>query len=173
MPYAILDLDGDQNVDILAASPAGIVVRFGSVQGQFAASYEAAMEIPWGPPAFSDVSGDGRADAVVPVWSGVMLFEGQGERSLAPVAFTQYLAASLGGTRYLPIRPGGDFPGDDIISITADKDAVSLFVWPRNPYDQPVSTSFVAPALNQLSGRIPVANLFGGDPRLGESFVMA
>jgi hypothetical protein len=115
---AMGDLDGDQNLDVVAALPdrSAVALLYGKPDGSFESSVQ--YEVGSAPlaVALADWNGDGRPDVVVADQTGLSTFQNRGQRAWAPRILVDGTAL---GKRVLRVDWNGD-GFDDLLAIAAN-----------------------------------------------------
>ena len=153
--FAIGDVDGDDNLDIIGDSFSSIQVRFGSEDGELQSELKVVIREPTGTPSYGLFDDDERLDVVVPIAEGLFVMLGQGDRSLEPVAYSPF-AIPAGEVQMVPVESGNNTLMTEVLLITAN---VMGFLNAGEP-------DILLPdghSLEQLVGRVPVANLNSDD----------
>ena len=86
--FAIGDVDGDGNADLIGNDPAQIMVRFGSSNAEFPDELFTPIRRPTGAVTYTHFDNDTRLDAVVPIDLGLFVLRGGGARTLDSVAYS-------------------------------------------------------------------------------------
>jgi hypothetical protein len=160
------DTDGDRFPDLIGFRGAQIRVRFGSIDGRFSSQLETATGAPTGPQALAEVDGNGRTDVLVPLLTGLFVLLGQGDRSLAPVAFSPFdVPPSAGGLQIFPLRADKEADFDFLLFIASacmqifDNGPGDCAVIGTNLPQKPVSVGAGPWLARDLAGRIAKANV--------------
>ena len=155
--FAVGDVDGDGNADLIGNDVASVSVRFGSQSGEFASELDVVTSRPEGPLAFGGFDSDGLHDVVVPTATGLFVMLGQADRGFEPVAYSPFEIQVQGDDdfRAQPVEAGGDSLITELLLLTS---ASMSFVENTRPGGQALAypDGF---ALATLAGRIPVWHL--------------
>jgi hypothetical protein len=113
--FAIGDVDGDGNADLIGNDPAQIMVRFGSSNAEFPDELFTPIRRPTGAVTYTHFDTDTRLDAVVPIDLGLFVLRGGGSRTLDSVAYSPF---SSGGEiiEFHTIEHAA-FPGPNVLVV--------------------------------------------------------
>ncbi len=154
--FAIGDVDGDGNADLIGHDLAAITVRYGTATGAFPNELEFNIRRPQGAAAFGYLDDDELLDAVVPIEEGLFGLLGEENRTLEPVAAAPF-DLDQSRVRMAPIDLGSE-TADAVVVMDLTASSMSLVGSPTTSTPLPVdSTAFdLAPALAS-------ANVFTSD----------
>lgn len=147
--FALGDVDGDGNLDLIGNRGDELTVLFGDELGAFSSELRVPIQSPLGPVVFGQFDSDERFDVVVPTADGILVLLGTEERSLEAKTFT---SASLGNDTQrlaaIQVRPEAV---TDILVINESKgemlfrgsslDPVPLFGGANSALEGPVSVA--------------------------------
>jgi hypothetical protein len=88
--FAIGDVDGDGNADLIGNDPAQIMVRFGSANAEFPDELATSIRRPTGAVTYTHFDNDDRLDAIVPIDLGLFVLRGGATRSLDSIAYSPF-----------------------------------------------------------------------------------
>jgi hypothetical protein len=88
--FAIGDVDGDGNADLIGNDPAHITVRFGSATSEFPDELRLQIRRPIGAVTYTRFDDDNRLDAIVPIDLGLFVLRGLESRELEPVTYSPF-----------------------------------------------------------------------------------
>ena len=122
--FAIGDVDGDGNADLIGNDPAQIMVRFGSANAEFPDELSASIRRPTGAVTYTHFDTDQRLDAVVPIDLGLFVLRGGGGRTLDSVAYSPFSSDGEIVEFHTVDHPA--FAGPDILVVDIVQNAMSF-----------------------------------------------
>jgi hypothetical protein len=161
------DVDGNGALDVLTADSGTLQVAF-----NLGGTLEVGTGVPLpgvrGPLGLGDVDDDGRADVVVPTGNeeddegGLLVYLGQEDRTLAPLAFSPYrIEPPVGGMRLLPVRVDARLEGDAILLLASDTMTFAMFFLSDSTAAAAIRPELAGRLASDLAGRIPVGDVDG------------
>ncbi len=167
--FAIGDVDGDGNADLIGNDPAQIMVRFGSASAEFPDELFTPIRRPTGAVTYTRFDNDGLLDAIVPIDLGLFVLRGSSARTLDSVAYSPF--SSGGAIVEFHTIDHPLFPGPNVLIVDVVNNAMT-FLNQESP-DQDDDVAIVPPGPD-AAGLIlppPVADVNGASAR--PEFVMA
>jgi hypothetical protein len=155
--FALGDVDGDGNADLVGNDFSSISVRYGSSTGEFPTETSLLTRPPEGPLSFRHFDDDNRLDVVVPIAGGLFVLLGQPNRSLEPVAYSPFEIDDTDISTRINIVPVESFSGN--LNTELVMMANNFMVYLENFQESAVVLLPGGYNVNQLAGEVAVGNV--------------
>ncbi len=156
--FAIGDIDGDGNPDLLGNDDSSLMARFGAGDGTLPATLRVTGREPTGPVTYTQFDADTRLDAVVPTAAGLFVVRGMADRTLEPVAYSPFELDLEGSFRIAAVESDPANTSTEVLmvrsAILGERAALHFVGSSALPVLLPANL----PA-EQLTDQLPVADL--------------
>jgi hypothetical protein len=152
--FAIGDVDGDGNADLVGDGQSRIAVRFGTPTGEFPVDLDVTTRRPVGPVQFTRFDDDALLDVVMPIESGLFVMLGQPERALLPVSYAPFDLPQEISIRLVPVDGDPDGFGSEILG----------FFGTEMSFMNTLGAATMPHDVSDLVGRVPVTDLGDDGP---------
>lgn len=160
--FAIGDIDGDGNPDLLGNDDSSLMARFGAGDGTLPSTLNVVGREPTGPVTYTTFDADARLDAVVPTAAGLFVVRGQQDRTLEPVAYSPFDLDLEGSLRIAAVESEPNNTSTEVLmvrsAVIGERAALHFVGSTALPQPLPVDLS-----ADLLADHLPVADLDGDE----------
>jgi len=164
--FAVGDVDGDGNVDVIGHDVSSLLVRFGSETGELASEADFVTRPSTGHVSYGFLNADSLLDVVIPIAEGLFVLLGQEDRTLEPVAYQPFALPAAADLTAAPVESDSSnlvtellvVAGPDMEFLGSNAEPVKL---PNNHL------------AGDIAGHIPAAELDPPDAGLRQEYAIS